>query len=357
MDPGPGYPLTAFRRILVTDETTPARRVIGVEEHAWTVELRDALLKFGGDDTVTMLSSREATDRRLRDVGDERLARMDAAGVDVQVLSITTPGTQSLPPTEAVPLARDANDFLAEAVRARPERFAAFATLPTPDPGAAARELERGVTRLGMVGAMLFPRTGDQYLDHEKFRPVFEAAAELRVPLYIHPGLPPQSVRDACYRGFDDRTNLILSTGGWGWHADAGLATLRLILAGTFDRHPELQFILGHWGEMLVPFADRADLLSAANPHLHRSIGEYITANLNVTAGGIFSHNMLKQAMDVLGPDRVMFGDDDPYAGSKGRFGGDAGARAFVDSAPISEPHKEKFAHLNAERLLGRAAG
>jgi predicted TIM-barrel fold metal-dependent hydrolase len=110
----------------------PVQRVIGVEEHVWTAELRDALLEFGGDASVTMLSSQPDTDRRLRDVGDERLSRMDAAGVDLQVLSITTPGTQSLPPAEAVPLARDANDFLADAVQRRPDRFAALATLPTP---------------------------------------------------------------------------------------------------------------------------------------------------------------------------------------------------------------------------------
>ncbi|MEC3981014.1 amidohydrolase family protein [Amycolatopsis sp. H20-H5] len=337
----------------MSEVDSTVRRVIGVEEHAWTAELRDALLKFGGDETVNMLSSQEDTDRRLRDVGDERLARMDAAGVDLEVLSITSPGTQPLPPAEAVPLARDANDFLADAVRARPDRFAAFATLPTSDPEAAARELERCVADLGLVGALLFPRTGELYLDHEKFRPVFEAAAHLRVPLYIHPALPPQSVRDACFSGFDDRTNMILSAGGWGWHVDAGLATLRLILAGTFDRHPDLQVILGHWGETLVPFADRADLLSAANPQLQRSILDYITANLSVTAGGIFSHRMLRQAMDVLGPDRVMFGDDDPYGGSKGRFGGNGGARAFVETAPIDPDEKAKLAHLNAEHFLG----
>jgi uncharacterized protein len=133
--------------------------------------------------------------------------------------------------------------------------------------------------------------------------------------------MPPQAVRDASFSGFDDATNLLLSIGGWGWHADAGLAALRLILAGTFDRHPALQLILGHWGEMLVPFADRADLLSGGNLHLQRRIRDYITTNLNVTAGGIFSHRMLSQGLAVLGPDRMMFGSDDPYGA---QFGGDS---------------------------------
>jgi predicted TIM-barrel fold metal-dependent hydrolase len=336
------------------------RRVIGVEEHAWTAELRDALVRFGGDDTVTMMSSQPDIDRRLRDVGAERLARMDAAGVDVQVLSITTPGTQPLPPGDAVALARDANDFLADAVRRRPDRFAAFATLPTSDPDAAAAELERAVNRLNLVGALVFPRTGETFLDHDRFRPVFEVAAQSRVPLYLHPAVPPRSIRDAAYGGFDEFTGMILATGGWGWHAEAGLAALRLILAGTFDRHPDLQLILGHWGELLVAFADRADLLSAANSGLERRILDYLTGNLNVTAGGVYSHRMLTQALDVLGPDRVMFGADDPYGGtpdqpgadSRGRFGGRGGAREFVATAPISLSDREKLAHGNAERIL-----
>ncbi|MFG1928522.1 amidohydrolase family protein [Cryptosporangium sp. NPDC048952] len=328
-------------------------RIIGVEEHAWTAELRDALLRYGGDDTVNLLSSRPQTDSKLREVGDERLARMDAAGVDMEILSITTPGTQPLAAAEAVPLARDANDFLADAVRRHPDRFAAFATLPTPDPEAAASELERCVRQLGMVGAQLVPLTQDvRYLDHESFRPVFEAASELGVPLYLHPGQPPEAVRRASYSGFDDWTNLNLGTGGWGWHVDAGLAALRLIIAGTFDRHPTLQIVLGRWGELLVPFADRADLLSEDNPTLQRRVIEYLTNNVHVTAGGVLSHRMLTAAVDVLGPDRVMFGDDDPYRGMKGHFGGAGGAREFVETAPLSAADRTKLGHTNAERLL-----
>src|ERR1700760_4662253 len=149
-----------------SDISSRVSRVIAVEEHAWTTGLRAALLEFGGDDTVASLSAPAITSDRLLDVGEQRLARMDAASVDVQVLSITTPGTQPLEPALAVPLARDANDFLFEAVQRRPDRFAAFATLPTPDPEAAAVELHRCVQELGFVGAMLFPRTGPNMLDH-----------------------------------------------------------------------------------------------------------------------------------------------------------------------------------------------
>jgi predicted TIM-barrel fold metal-dependent hydrolase len=344
----------------VNNDSASLQRVIGVEEHAWTAELRDALVRFGGDDTVNLMSSQGDIDLALLDVGPERLARMDAAGVDMEVLSVTTPGTQPLPNTEALPLARDANDFLADAVRRHPDRFSAFATLPTPAPELAADELRRAVQELGLVGAMVFPRTGERFLDEDRYRPIFEAAAELRVPIYIHPALPPHKLRDAAYGGFDRWTSMILSTGGWGWHAEAGLAALRLMLAGTFDRHPDLQIILGHWGEMLVPFADRADLLSGVTPHLDRPIIDYITGNVHVTAGGVYSHRMMRQAIDVLGPDRVMFGQDDPYGrtsgkaakDSRGGFGGEGGARAFIDTAPLSSIDQAKLAHLNAERLL-----
>jgi uncharacterized protein len=343
----------------MTDDDSQVSRVIAVEEHAWTAALRTALLQSGADETVTAFSNDEITNHRLLDVGDERVARMDAAGVDFQVLSITGPGTQQLPPALAVPLARDANDFLYEAVQRRPGRFAAFATLPTPDPDAAAEELLRCVTDLRFVGAMLFPRTGSISLDHSSLQPIFAAAAALEVPLYIHPGIPPASVREACYSGFDPATNLMLATGGWGWHAEAGLAALRLILAGTFDRHPDLQIILGHWGEMLVSFADRADALTTTSKHLHRPVLDYITGNVYVTAGGVFSHRMMRQALELMGPDRLMFAQDDPYQGTLGQRGrhphptGTRGlARTFIDAAPLSNDDKNKFAHLNAERLL-----
>jgi len=123
----------------------------------------------------------------------------------------------------------------------------------------------------------------------------------------------------------------VLAISGWGWHHDAGLAGLRLILAGTFDLHPQLQLILGHWGEMLVSFLERADMLSDWATHLQRRVGEYITGNVQVTAGGILSHSMLVSAIAAVGADRVMFAGDYPF-----HISTNGGARAFLDSAPIS---------------------
>ena len=320
--------------------------MIGLEEHCWAPALRDALLRHGADEITTF--NAKVLDGPLTDLGDQRLQAMDDAGVDMQVLSTTCPGTQPLEAAEAVALARESNDVMAAGVAARPDRLAAFATLPTPDPDAAADELRRAVGDLGMVGALLFPRTGDLSLDHASFQPIFEAAAQLEVPLYLHPQPPIKPVRDAYYAGFGDELNLMLSTAGWGWHHDTGVAALRLILAGTFDRHPGLQLILGHWGEMLVSFLERADLISNAATHLDRRVGQYITGNVYATGSGIMSHRMLQGTIAVLGSDRVMFSSDYPY-----HVTSDGEARAFVDAAPISPDDKVKIGSRNAERLLG----
>jgi predicted TIM-barrel fold metal-dependent hydrolase len=225
----------------MTETTLPSRiRTVGVEEHAWIPSLRDRLMAEPAgviDDSLPAFNQHERGPR-LIDLGEERLRLMDDAGIDMQVLSTTTPGTQSLPAGEARAFAREANDALSHAVAEHPDRFAAFATLPTPDPDAAAAELERAITQLGFVGAMLFPRTGERYVDADEFRPIFEVAAELRVPLYLHPEIAPHSMRAAYYSGFSPDIDLLLATGGWGWHSDTGVSALRLILAGTFDRHP-----------------------------------------------------------------------------------------------------------------------
>ncbi len=328
-------------------------RMVGVEEHAWTAELRDALIKDGTDDTVRMIANGwPEADEQLRDVGDRRLQRMDASGIDLQVLSISAPGTQPLKPSEAIPLARDANDFLAGAVSAHPDRYAAFATLPTSDPEAAVQEFERCVSTLGMVGAMLFPRTGDRYLDHETFRGIFEVAEKLEVPVYVHPQFPPQAVRDIHFSGLGDKVDMLLASGGWGWHAEVGIAALRLILARTFDRHPNLQVMLGHWGEMLVPFVERANVLSTP-AGLDRSVAECITENVLVTAGGIYSHRMLLDAISTVGVDRVLFASDDPFGGEPQI----PATRTFLRTAPLSAEAKTKIARGNAERHVLKTVG
>lgn len=324
-------------------------QTVGLEEHAWTPQLLDAqrgqpVDRY--DDSVSLQTARQIASRLL-DLGDQRIQHMDDAGIDKAVLSISTPGTQNLPPVDAVALSRDANDQLAAVVGAHPDRFAAFATLPTPDPMAAAAELRRAVGELGFVGAMLFPRTGDRYLDHDSFHPLLQVAADLAVPLYLHPEIAPLPVREATYGGFSQDVSLSLATGGWGWHVDAGLGALRLILAGTFDRHPDLQIILGHWGEMLVYFHERVDAMSDAATYLDRRVGEYVTGNIHVTPSGILSYRMLAHAAAVIGTDRILFSSDYPFIPLR-----DGQARAFVENAPISPTDRNKFGYTNANRLL-----
>ena len=178
---------------------------------------------------------------RLGEVGERRIAAMDETGLDVQVISLTSPGLHNLPADEAAGLQVETNDRIAELVDAHPDRFQGFATLATPAPAAAAHELERAVTKLGLNGALLFGRTGDRNLDHPDNWPIFEAAASLRAPLYIHPQIPQPRVRAALYAGFDDAIDNAFATYGIGWHYEAGVQFLRLALAGVFDRFPELQ--------------------------------------------------------------------------------------------------------------------
>lgn len=182
-----------------------------------------------------------------RNMGAQRLVEMDANGIDMQILSYSN-SPQLLAGAEAVELTRNANDTLADAVNAHPDRFGGFATLPWSDPEAAAAELERAVTQLGFKGAMLTGRPGETFLDDPRYSPVLAAAEALNVPIYTHPGVPLKRVQEAYYAGLDPSVSARLSMFGWGWHAEAGVQIIRMILAGVFDKYPRLNIIAGHWG-------------------------------------------------------------------------------------------------------------
>jgi predicted TIM-barrel fold metal-dependent hydrolase len=263
-------------------------KIIAIEEHWNSAGIRGALDRLQGEarDESVAFNTMGDNQARLEDIGQGRVEAMDAAGIDLSILSVVTPATQALPAREAIALARDANDEATDAVRAHPARFRAFATLPTSDPQAAAAELERCATRLGHVGAMIHGRTGTRTLDDPAYDDLFAAAARLHQPIFIHPQIPSNELRDAAYRGLDPLIDLGLATFGWGWHMDAGLSALRLILRGTFDRHPELQLVLGHWGEMLLFWMDRADSLSGIAKHLERRVPDYITPTSTSPAAG-----------------------------------------------------------------------
>ncbi|WP_327582358.1 amidohydrolase family protein [Nonomuraea sp. NBC_00507] len=227
---------------------------------------------------------------------------MDAAGIDLQVLSHTVPGPGILDATRAVPAARAANDALAEAVAAYPHRFAGFAALPTPDPRAAARELERAVSELGMRGALLNGLTHGQFLDHPCYAPLLECAAALGVPLYLHPSRPPEAVTRAYYDGLSPLMADHLATAAWGWHSETALHLLRIIVSGVFDRFPDLQVIVGHMGEM-IPFALARinTVLTPVADHLRQPVADYFQTNIWLTTSGYTTFPPLQCALSVVG--------------------------------------------------------
>src|ERR1700742_518192 len=280
-------------------------KTIGLEEHSVTPE------RVAAWATLRQQPLDDGLARRLLDVDAERVAAMDETGLDVAVVSMTTPGVQNLNAADAVALQSVCNDRLADAVRRRPDRLAGFATLATPDPDAAAAELGRAVTELGFNGAMLYGRTGDRNLDHPDFWPIFEAAEALNAPLYLHPQPPPAAVRTAYYSGLGADVDAALATHGLGWHYDAGLQLLRLILGGGLDRFPGWQLILGHWGEVVLFYLDRIDRMTGI-ANLPRPVSDYLRSNVFVTPGGVFSRRYLQWALDVIGPDRIMFATDYP---------------------------------------------
>ncbi len=283
---------------------------------------------------------------RLRDVGDKRIAEMDAAGIDMQVLSLNTPGLEQCDAVEAAALAREANDFVAAAVERYPARFAGFAALPLAAPEQAADELECMVRQCGFRGAIINGHHRGRYLDDSFFWPILERAESLGVPIYLHPTQPPQPVIEASYGGFKPDVTYMLAGAGWGWHIETAIHVLRTILGGAFDRFPALQLIIGHMGEALPFMSSRVDVMTTAITGLKRPVSAYLRENVYYTFSGF---NFIPTFLDLLlqvGVDRIIFSADYPY-------GSMAQARTFLDQLPVSASDRTRIAHGNAERLLG----
>ena len=327
--------------------------LIALEEHIVTRDVRAAWSRLSPAQRADSPAETPGDDieRRLSDWSAQRIADMDETGVDIQVLSLTAPGVQNLDRKMAVPLARDTNDIIAAAVAGRSDRFQGFATLATPDPAQAAKELQRAVDTLALKGAMLCGRTGERNMDDPVFWPIYEAAASLRVPLYIHPQVPRKSVRDAYYSGFGDKLDALFATAGLGWHYETGVQLLRLAMAGTFDRLPDLQVVVGHWGEVVLFYLERIEILSKAGLKLERPLAEVFRRNVSYTPSGIFSQRYLRQTIDTVGVDRVMFSADYPF-----QFAGDAGARRFLEAGDLTPDMRERIGHGNWERLTSRTS-
>jgi uncharacterized protein len=320
-------------------------KLIAIEEHFLTNEIRDAWEKNADDDPTLNLNHGDI-EALLEDVGGRRLQLMDETGIDIQVLSLTTPGLHNLG-NASVGLARQTNDWVADIVKKMPDRFQGFATIPTPVPEEAPLELERSVKKLGLKGAMLCGRTRERNLDHKDFWPLFECAEQLGVPLFIHPQIPQKAVLDIYYSGFSNQLDLAFSTYGLGWHYEAGIQFVRLILAKVFDHFPDLQVILGHWGEVVLFYLERLASLNRT-AQLNKPVIDYIRQNLFVTASGMYSQSYLRRAIEIVGADRMLFSSDYPYQYRPGRD-----ARNFIERVALEDHDKEKFAFANWERLTG----
>lgn len=332
----------------VSDKKTALSRIVGVEEHialpALIRRLPEAAAVARGFMSRDEPFGRASMNDKLVDT-ESRLSALDAAGITVQVLSLTGPGADLLPPRESVAWAREANDALARHVAAHPDRYAAFAHLPLTDPDASADELERAVVELGFKGALVNGATEGRYLDHPSYEPLLARAAKLDVPIYLHPAPSPKPARDALYGGLPNDLGFWLSVSGFGWHADTAIHLLRLLLSGAFQRHPGLKIITGHLGEGLQVLLPRLD------QQFHQFAGfdgvpsEVLRKHVWVSTSGFFFMPSFLATLDAFGPDRVLFSVDFP-------FGSLEHGRSFLESLPVDVETLAKIAHENADRLL-----
>jgi predicted TIM-barrel fold metal-dependent hydrolase len=311
--------------------------LIALEEHVLPAELIDGVWPDPmGPESLTA---------KLADVGEQRLAAMDEAGIDMQVLSVVAPGSQQVPAEPAVHLSRALNDRCAEIIAANPVRFNALATLPTQDPVAAIVEAKRAITELGFCGVVINGHTQGRFLDAPEFDELLTAIEELDVPIYLHPTYPPSEVAGVYFSGLPGPTGRALATAAWGWHAETGLHILRLAAAGVFSRHPTLQIVVGHMGENLPFSLMRADsILTRANPD-SPSVAQAIRDHVHITICGYTTTPPLLCALQVFGADRIMFSSDYP-------FGDPVQHAKFLAEAPISPADRDKIAYRNAQYLF-----
>lgn len=315
--------------------------VIALEEHYLDAEVK---ARFAPADARA--GAAPETAKRLADLGALRLAEMDEAGIDLQVLSHGAPSVQKMDAESAVALSRRANDRLYEACRAHAKRFAAFSVCPTPDPKAAADELERTVTKYGFKGAMIHGLTNGVFHDDQRFWPIYERAAALDVPIYIHPAYPHPAVVEAYYKDYLPAYPNIASS-AWGFGVETATQGIRFVLSKVFDRYPSLQIILGHLGEGLPFFLWRIDqsLARPGNKAEAKGFRDVFCEHFYITTSGFFSDPALQCCITELGIDRVMFSVDYPFVANKPGM-------EWIDALSLNAADKAKILSGNAQRLL-----
>ncbi len=283
---------------------------------------------------------------RIQDLGERRIADMDATGIARQLVFLTAPGVQVFDPANAAALSWETNDALVEKINANPERFSGLAAIAPQDAASAAKELERAVN-LGLKGAVVNSHTQGEYLDDLKYWDIFEAAQALDVPIYLHPNTPPPGmIGPFLPRGLDGAI--------YGFAVETGLHLLRIIVAGVFDRFPRLRLVVGHLGEGLpfwlfrLDFMHQAMVKAARYPgvkKLSKKPSEYFKSNIWVTTSGMQWAPAILFAQSVLGAERVMYAMDYPYQFVPEEV-------KVTDELPISDADRRKLYQENAERVF-----
>jgi 2,3-dihydroxybenzoate decarboxylase len=334
---------------------------IATEEAFATREQIDAYLRMVGDGTADkgMTSlwgfyARSPSERamliieRLLDLGERRIADMDATGIDVAILSLTSPGVQPLLDTnEAKAMVARANDYLAERCAAYPTRFVGMTSIAPQDPEWSAAEIRRGANELGFKGVMVNSHTHGHYLDEPQFDPIFRALADTGQPLYIH----PQTLPDAMIGGMIDAG---LDGAIFGFGVETGMHLLRLITTGIFDRYPDLQIAVGHGGEAIPYWLYRIDFMHKAGvasqryerlKPLKKGMVACLRENVLATTSGLPFPPAIKLMLEVMGEDRVMYAMDYPYE----YVADEVRAHDLLD---IPDAAKKKLMQTNAERVF-----
>lgn len=326
-------------------------RIVALEEHYTVPSIVSRIdpvairrRAFPGPDVVWGQTLKR---NELAHLGDARIADMDASGITLQVLSVAGPGADVVSGADGIALAQDYNNALFEATSRHPDRYQGFAHLPMHSPDAAADELERTVRDLGFRGLLVNGPTDGRFLDDPMFEPILARAEALGVPIYVHPGIPSEKVREAHFDRLPGSFSFALAVSSWGWHMETAVHVLRLVLSGALDRHPSLQIVIGHLGEAIPFMLDRIDETTAteAKRLLRRSVRQTLLDQVWITTSGFFTMVPFMAALMTFGADRIMFSVDYPFASN-------ARARAFLDALPVSPADRKKIAHGNADRLM-----
>jgi predicted TIM-barrel fold metal-dependent hydrolase len=310
--------------------------VIALEEHYWDAELEKTFTGSEAGRPGLQMA-------QLHDLGALRIKEMDEAGIDIQVLSHGAPSTQKLPADTAAALTRRVNDRLHAVVAGNPQRFAAFAALPTAVPDAAADELER-TAKLGFKGAMLHGLADGVFLDDKKFWPIYERAQALDLPIYMHPSLPQADVRRIYYDDYVKDFPMI-TRATWGYTVETATLAIRMVLSGVFEKFPKLKIILGHLGETLPFLVWRIDMTLKRPGQKGMSFRDIFSNNFYVTTSGNFSNPALLCCVMEMGIDHIMFAVDWPFVANPP-------GTQWMEGVPLCDEDKAKILSGNAKRLL-----